>query len=297
MLGGLLSSADADGAPRVRRADPGFTDAQVEGPFDALGAHARMEPAAMAPACWWTRSTTSCHWARWATSAGAGMWSGSSSSSSTSGMPARRLDLLRHAAFADQPRRTVAITGGTGMIGSALTWLAFAPEDTRSGGSRATPMHHAVTSAGIPAQAGSTQRSWLGVDAVVHLAGASVGERWTAPHKREILESRERGTRTLVEALKRMPTPPEVLISGSAIGYYGDTGSILIDESTGKGAGYPCRRLRCLGARGAGVAAAGIRSHVARTGVVLSAAGGALAKMLPAFRADSADRSAPAING
>ncbi len=195
-----------------------------------------------------------------------------------------RLDLLRHAAFADQPRRTVAITGGTGLIGSALTWFL------RTGGHSVRWITRRPDASrgdiGWDPNAGMLDPASLhGVDAVVHLAGASVGDRWTAPHKREILESRQRGTRTLVKAMKRMPTPPEVLISSSAVGYYGDTGSMVVDEITGKGTGYLADVCEVWEREAQASLAAGVRLALVRTGVVLSAAGGALAKMLPAFRA------------
>jgi hypothetical protein len=194
-----------------------------------------------------------------------------------------RADLLLHQQFADQPRRTVAITGGTGMIGTALTWLL------RTGG-------HTVRWVTRKPDAARGDIGWdpdrgvldpadlAGVDAVVHLAGASVGERWTPEHKASIRSSRELGTRTLVKTLVAMSTPPEVLVSGSAIGYYGDTGSKLIDETSPIGGDFLADVSREWEGASAPAADAGIRVAVARTGVVLSPTGGALAKMLPAFQ-------------
>ncbi len=193
-----------------------------------------------------------------------------------------RADLERHLAFADQPRRTVAITGGTGMIGSALTgllrtgghtvrWITRRPDASRG-------------DIGWNPAAGTLNPADLaGVDAVVHLAGASVGERWTAEHKREILQSREQGTRTIVRAMVAMPERPNVLISSSAVGYYGDTGSKLIDESCDRGHDFLADVSEVWEGETRPAADAGIRVAVARTGVVLSPAGGALAKMLPPF--------------
>lgn len=194
-----------------------------------------------------------------------------------------RADLLRHLAFADQPRRTVAITGGTGMIGTALTWLL------RTGGHRVRWITRAPDAArgdiGWNPETGTLNPDDLkGVDAVVHLAGANVGERWTTEHKRDILASRQLGTRTLVAALLRMHSPPEVLVSGSATGYYGDTGSMLLDESAAKGAGFLADVCQVWEDETRAAADAGVRVAIARTGVVLSPAGGALAKMLPAFQ-------------
>ena len=194
-----------------------------------------------------------------------------------------RLDLERHAEFASQPRRTVAITGGSGMIGSALTWFL------RTGGhsvrwiSRRPDVSRGDI--GWNPEAGSLEPAALaGVDAVIHLAGASVGERWTAEHKREILRSREVGTRTIADAIRKMPTPPEVLVSASAVGYYGDTGAMVLDESSEAGFDFLADVTKVWEAETKPAVDAGIRTVLARTGVVLSPVGGALAKMLPAFQ-------------
>jgi uncharacterized protein len=194
-----------------------------------------------------------------------------------------RLDLERYAEFASQPRRTVAITGGSGMIGTALSWFLRTGGHTVRWISRKPDV--ARGDIGWSPESGSLEVSALaGVDAVLHLAGASVGERWTAEHKREIRRSREQGTRTLVAALRKMPAPPEVLVSASAVGYYGDTGSIVLDESSASGGDFLAEVTKVWEAETAPAGEAGIRTALARTGVVLSPAGGALAKMLPAFQ-------------
>ncbi|MBC7840763.1 MAG: TIGR01777 family protein [Gemmatimonadaceae bacterium] len=193
-----------------------------------------------------------------------------------------RADLERHLTFADQPRRTIAITGGTGMIGSALTgllrtgghtvrWITRRPDESR-GDIGWNPATGALNPADL-----------IGVDAVVHLAGASVGERWTPDHKREILASREQGTRTIVSAILAMTQRPEALISASATGYYGDTGAKLLDESSNRGDDFLSDVAQAWESGTRPAADAGIRVAIARTGVVLSPAGGALAKMLPPF--------------
>ncbi len=194
-----------------------------------------------------------------------------------------RTDLLRHLEFASQPRLTVAITGGTGMIGTALTWLL------RTGGHTVRWITRRPDAArgdiGWNPDAGVLDSASLqGVDAVIHLAGANVGERWTPEHKRDIRSSRELGTRTLAAAILRMDTPPQCLVSTSAIGYYGDTGSMMIEESAGKGSGFLADVCEIWENETQSVAAAGIRVAIARTGIVLSPLGGALAKMLPAFQ-------------
>jgi len=124
-----------------------------------------------------------------------------------------------------------------------------------------------------------------GVDAVVHLAGAGVGDhRWSASYKETILASRVKGTTTLSEALSRLPQPPAVMASASAVGYYGSRGDEVLTEDSGPGAGFladVCRQWESATAR---AEAAGIRVVTLRTGVVLSAAGGALKKQLLPFR-------------
>ena len=194
-----------------------------------------------------------------------------------------RIDLELHQEFARQPRRAVAITGGTGMIGSALTWLL------RTGGHTVRWITRNPDAArgdiGWDASTGRLDPAHLaGIDAVVHLAGANVGERWTPEHKREILSSREQGTRTIVEAMLGMAVPPEVFVSASAVGYYGDTGALVVDESSQRGSDFLSDVTDVWETLTHPAAQAGIRTVVARSGVVLSPAGGALAKMLPAFR-------------
>lgn len=194
-----------------------------------------------------------------------------------------RSDMSDLAATADRPRLTVAITGGTGMIGSALTALLRTAGHTVRWITR-----HADASRGDigwdPDAGRLDPASLTGVEAVVHLAGANVGQRWTESHRAAILQSREQGTRTLVSALLRMPVRPKVLISGSAIGYYGDTGAKVVDESASNGQDFLARVCTVWERETAPAADAGIRVALARTGVVLSPGGGALAKMLPAFR-------------
>ena len=124
-----------------------------------------------------------------------------------------------------------------------------------------------------------------GVDAVVHLAGAGVGDHlWSARYKETILSSRVEGTSTLAEALSRMSNPPSVLVSASAVGYYGSRGDELLTETSGPGSGFLADVCGRWEAAASAVSEAGIRLVVVRTGVVLSGAGGALKKQLPVFR-------------
>ena len=122
-----------------------------------------------------------------------------------------------------------------------------------------------------------------GVGAVVNLAGASVaGKRWTPEYKKEIEESRVRSTRALVEAIAASPRKPAVLVNGSAVGYYGGRGDQVLEETAGPGADFLSGVVQKWEAE---AQRAPIRSVQIRTGVVLSAKGGALEKMLPPFKA------------
>ena len=120
-----------------------------------------------------------------------------------------------------------------------------------------------------------------GADAIVHLAGAPIAVRWTARRKREMLESRVQGTRRIVEAIARQERAPRVLVCASAIGFYGDRGNEELTEESGPGSDFLAQVVREWedAAR-----AARVRSVQLRFGLVLSPHGGALAKMLPAFR-------------
>jgi len=124
----------------------------------------------------------------------------------------------------------------------------------------------------------------LGFDSVIHLAGESVVGRWTDSKKAKIRESRILGTRNLAESLAKTKDRPRVLISASAIGYYGDRADEVLREDSDWGAGFLAEVCREWEAASKPAADAGIRTVQIRIGVVLSPAGGALQKMLPAFR-------------
>lgn len=121
-------------------------------------------------------------------------------------------------------------------------------------------------------------------DAVIHLAGESVVGRWTESKKAAIRDSRVLGTRHLAEALAKATQRPGVLISASAVGYYGDRGSEILREESAPGSGFLADVCREWEAATGPAVAAGIRSAQLRIGVVLSPVGGALQKMLPPFR-------------
>jgi uncharacterized protein (TIGR01777 family) len=178
----------------------------------------------------------------------------------------------------------ILVTGASGLIGSGL--LPFlgntGHEVTRLVRSPPRPGERAIR--WDPA-AGSIEESGLaGMEAVVHLAGENIAERWTAGKKAKIRDSRVNGTRLLCEALARMDTPPKVLVSASAIGYYGDRGGEMLTEESPSGQGFLAEVCRAWEASTAPAQQKGIRVVPLRFGIVLSEAGGALAKILPPFR-------------
>ena len=135
--------------------------------------------------------------------------------------------------------------------------------------------------AGEPKFVGAPQ-----LDAVVHLAGAPVAEkRWSATQRAEILRSRVDATTWLVTALGQLPQRPQVLVSASAVGWYGDTGDREVTEPSPQGAGFLAEVCAGWEAATRGAVALGIRVVNVRIGVVLSPDGGMLGKLLPVFRA------------
>ncbi len=142
-----------------------------------------------------------------------------------------------------------------------------------------------MRSAGIPASGRLDPAALAGVDAVVNLAGAGIGDhRWTDDYKRRVRESRTVGTRALAEAIAASDEGPKVLLSGSAVGYYGDRGDEVLDETSAPGDGFLASVARDWEAATAPADAAGARVVHLRTGIVLAEEGGALAKMLPLFK-------------
>lgn len=178
----------------------------------------------------------------------------------------------------------VAVTGARGLIGSALTAHLVAR------GHEVVPIVRGAPAAGEirwdPAALELSGDALRGVDAVVHLAGAGIGDhRWSEGYKREIQQSRLLGTDTLARAVAQMAEPPAVLLSASAVGYYGDRGDEVLTEESKPGQGFLAELCVRWEAATAPASAAGVRVVHLRTGVVLSAAGGALKAQLPIFRA------------
>ncbi len=193
-------------------------------------------------------------------------------------------DLARHAEFAAQPRKRIAITGASGFIGTQLAaFLSTGGHEVlRIGRGPVQPGHTDITWS--PERGQLDPRALEGVDAVIHLAGASIAERWSSSHRAAIRDSRVEGTSLLAHTLAQLQRRPSVLVSGSAIGIYGSVGDTLLDESSPTGTDFLADVGRGWEAATAPAQRAGIRVVHARTGIVQGAAGGALAKQLPLFR-------------
>jgi uncharacterized protein (TIGR01777 family) len=179
----------------------------------------------------------------------------------------------------------IAVAGASGLIGAALVRSLVADghdvvrlvrRAPRSDAEvRWDPRRMRVDTAGLD-----------GCDAVVNLAGAGVGDhRWTAAYKREIHDSRVLGTTALAEAVASLGRPPRVFLNGSAIGYYGDTGSRVVDEAAPAGEGFLPSLCVEWEAATAPAHQAGVRTVLARTGLVVARGGGAWGKLFPLFRA------------
>ncbi len=185
----------------------------------------------------------------------------------------------------------VLISGGTGLIGRALTRALVDRGDEVVILSRSPQRHAAHLPQGVQLLAwdGRTPTGWgeivNTVDAVVNLAGANIAEgRWTAARKRVIRESRLHAGHALVEAIRDATSKPHVLIQASAVGYYGPRGDEIVTEGTPPGSDFLAQLAVEWEASTREVEAWGIRRPIIRTGVVLSMEGGALPRMLPPFK-------------
>jgi uncharacterized protein (TIGR01777 family) len=185
-----------------------------------------------------------------------------------------------------------AVTGATGMVGRALIGALSDRGDEVTALSRdaerARQALGAEAATWADPKAGQPPADALrGRDAVVHLLGEQIAQRWSDDVKREIRESRILSTRNLVSALAELPEGerPRVLVSQSGTGWYGHRGAERLDESAPAGEDFLARLSADWEAEAAGAAELGMRVVANRTGVILSPSGGALAKMLPFFKA------------
>lgn len=192
-----------------------------------------------------------------------------------------RRDLQRHGELSGRPL-LIAISGATGLVGSALS--AF----LTTGGHRVRRIVRRRTRPDDvlwDVERGSIDHEALeGVDAVVHLAGDSIATRWTDAKKRSIRGSRVRGTDLLSRTLAGLKRPPSVLISASAIGYYGDRPDAIVTETSPRGSGFLADVCAEWEAAADPARAGGIRVVHPRIGMVLASAGGALRAMLTPFQ-------------
>jgi hypothetical protein len=181
--------------------------------------------------------------------------------------------------------KSVLVSGASGLVGRALQGFL----ETQGHSVRGLVRRAARKEGEFqwdPAAGTIDPAALAGVDAVIHLGGENVaGGRWTAARKAAIWSSRVDGTRTLAKGIAARPVGerPEVFVSAAAVGFYGDQGDAVLGESAGLGAGFLAEVCEAWEGELAAVDALGVRTVALRTGVVLSPAGGALAKMLPAF--------------
>jgi len=182
----------------------------------------------------------------------------------------------------------VTLTGATGLIGGRLVRALQARGDEVTVLSRAPA--RATRALGVtaeewdPARGPAPAGALAGRDAVVHLAGERVDQRWTDAARTKILESRAAGTRHLVDGLRAADPRPGVLVSSSAVGYYGSRGDEVVDESAAAGDGFLADVCAVWEREAAAAEELGVRVVRVRTGVVLDREGGALASMLTPFR-------------
>ena len=178
----------------------------------------------------------------------------------------------------------IAVTGSSGLIGSALVpHLRAAGHEVQRVVRRASSAPDEIT--WDPAKGTIDLAALNGVDGVVHLAGAGVGDhRWSDSYKREILDSRVDSTTTIVRAMQQVEHRPRVLVSASAIGWYGDTGDRIVDETAPAGTGFLADVVRAWEGASQVAVESGIRVVNPRTGLVVAKSGGAWARMFPLFK-------------
>ncbi|MGV9567434.1 TIGR01777 family oxidoreductase [Streptomyces sp. NPDC003480] len=182
-------------------------------------------------------------------------------------------------------RSRIAVAGASGLIGSALVRSLAADG-------------HEVVRLVRRSTRGENEVCWdpegqyvdatglIGCDAVVNLAGAGIGDRrWTDAYKKTLRDSRVLGTAALAEAVASLPEPPRVFVSGSAIGYYGETGDRAVDETAPPGDGFLPSLCVEWEEAAAPAQEAGVRTVFARTGLVVAREGGAWGRLFPLFQA------------
>ncbi|MCC6995520.1 MAG: TIGR01777 family oxidoreductase [Deltaproteobacteria bacterium] len=197
------------------------------------------------------------------------------------------IDLSRHHKFAGAGKLTIAITGASGLVGSALVPFLTGGGHFVKILTRKKPDKPDESSIFWDPATGDIDAAALeGIDAVIHLAGENIaGRRWNAAQKAAILDSRVKGTQLIAATIAKLKRPPRVFISTSAVGYYGDHDDAeILDETAAPGDDFLADVCKQWEAATAPASAAGIRTVMMRVGVVLTAGGGALRKMLTPFK-------------
>jgi len=181
----------------------------------------------------------------------------------------------------------IAITGSSGLIGTALTAALDAAGHDLLHLVRRPPAGSAEIQ--WDPEAGTIDGSLEGVEAIVHLAGENIGQRWTDDVRRRVLESRVNGTTLIAETAAGLASRP-VLICASATGFYGDRGDEIVDEDSVPGTGFLAEVVEAWEAAAEPARAAGLRTVHLRQGIVLAKGGGALARLLPPFKLGAGGR-------
>ncbi len=188
-------------------------------------------------------------------------------------------DIAAHLAVKGVKAMRILITGASGLVGRELkNFLTAGGHEVKTlGRGRADIMWNVERNMLNPADL-------EGFDAIVHLAGANVGQRWTRKHRAAIYDSRVNGTGLLCRALKLLKRPPKVLVCASAVGIYGDRGDEALDETSSHGGGFLATVCRAWEQACQPATEAGVRVVNLRFGIILSPRGGALGKMLLPFK-------------
>jgi uncharacterized protein len=183
----------------------------------------------------------------------------------------------------------VLVTGASGFIGSALCDALLARGDTVVGLSR-DPQRARSTNPSViwhawePTLERPPAAAFENVTGVINLEGEKINQRWTNDAKRRIMESRRTGTRNLIAAIASLERKPKVLVNQSAIGFYGDRGEAMVDESAEPGEGYDAEVVREWEAAAREAEGVGIRLAIVRTGHVLDPRGGLLGELMTPFK-------------
>lgn len=183
----------------------------------------------------------------------------------------------------------VLVTGASGFIGSAACDALLVRGDEVVGltrdPKRARESNPTVTwHAWEPTLERPPKQAFEGVDGVINLLGEKINQRWTEESKRRIMESRRTGTHNLIGTIAGLEKKPKVLVNQSAIGFYGDRGEALVDESTDSGGGFDAEVVREWEKAAREVESAGVRLVIVRTGHVLDPGGGLLGQLLTPFK-------------